>query len=124
MVYNLQSLTQTDVIQVPLVGAEQVAKKRLFSLRGLVVLLAILALTISLASRVVHVSFSHGTTIHSPSAQSKIQHRDKDASEFVSPIATFSLLCVAEPSDKPAAIESKCVQPHYNSLYTRPPPVS
>jgi hypothetical protein len=121
--YNLHSFIHTDVLEVPLVGAEQVAEKRFFSLRGFVVCLAILTLTISLASRGICGGFYSKTTAHSASASAKVQHRDKDASEFVPPAPTLSLLCVTEPSKAPAQTEAIYVQLHYNSLYNRPPPL-
>lgn len=122
--YNSYSLTKTDLVQVPLVGAEQVAEKRFFSQRGFVVSLTILAITLSLASRTVHEGFYGKPTAHSASAISKIQHRDKDACEWVTPVAAFSLLSVAEPSIARASTEGIFVELQYNALYNRPPPLS
>ena len=112
------------MIRVPLVEAEQVARKRFFSLRGLAVCLAILALTVSLANRTVHFLSYDRSTVHSTSPDAKIQHRDKDHSNWISPIVNFVVRCVSEPSLKPVSSERVVAVLDYDSLYNRPPPVS
>jgi len=109
------------LIEIPLVGAEQVAEKPL-SLRRFIVSLAILALTISLANRTFQGSFDSRATVHSVSVNSKVQHRDKDASELVAPVATFSLLYVTEPSIVSARVQRVFLDFDHDCLYNRPPP--
>jgi hypothetical protein len=123
-VYNLPSLIQTDLVQVPLVGAEQVAEKRVLSLRGLVICITILALTVSLATRTVHGSIYTSPTVHSASDKAKVQHRDKDASEWVTPVLTFAPISVTEPSVVQTSTEGVFFDLHYDSLYNRPPPIT
>jgi hypothetical protein len=103
--YNLTSLSKSDYILVPLVGAEKVPERSVFSRRGLVISLAILALTVSLASRVSHAVVYRTTSAHSASVDAKIQHRDKDASEWTPPDVILSLLWVAEATPAPEEIE-------------------
>jgi len=123
--YNYSLSPRTEfLIQAPLVGAEQVAKKGVFSLRGLIVSFAILALTVSLANRTVHLSFSDTPRVHSSSPDAKIQHCDKDHSGWISPIAKFVVSFVIEPSLTPSPTNRVVVALNYDSLYNRPPPIS
>jgi hypothetical protein len=125
ILYNLISLPQTGYITMPLVGYQQLAKRRLLSGRGAVVLLAIMALTVSLANRVPHaVSVHQATAAHSSPFTAKIQHRDQDASRWVAPVATFTLLWASEPAISLGANEEFPVRLQGNSLRNRPPPVS
>jgi hypothetical protein len=110
---------------MPLVGHGQVAERRLFSRRGVVVLLAILALTVSLANRVPHTgSFDKTPAAHSSSSTAKIQHRDQDASRWVAPAPTFALLWTSEPSVPLDGDRKVSVRLQDNSLHNRPPPLS
>lgn len=110
---------------MPLVGYKQLAERRAFGWRGAMVLLAIVALTVSLASRVPHaVSFDKSPTAHSGSSTEKIQHRDQDASRWVAPVATFTLLWISEPAVSLDADEKIPLRLQDNSLHNRPPPVS
>jgi hypothetical protein len=117
-------LTQSDSIVVPLVGAEPVTERRLFSLRGLVALIAVLGLTITLAGRVFEGSFYPGTSVYSGSAHQKVQHRDADGSRWVPPVATYVLLWTSARSPNIEPIEQIHFHPHYESLYNRPPPIN
>jgi hypothetical protein len=117
-------LTQSHCIVVPLVGAEQVAERRLFSLRGMVALLAVLGLTITLAGRVFHDGVYRTSSAHSTSAYEKVQHRDADASRWAPPQATYTLWWTSERSSGIEPTEQVYFHPHYDSLYNRPPPVS
>lgn len=102
---------------MPLVECEHLADRRLFSRRGLVISLSILALAVSLARRSIHVSFHLKTTAHSVSAYAKVQHRDKDAPEWVPPAASRCLLWVtefstgSEPSEEAHFHDSALTQP-------------
>ena len=107
-----------------LVGHEQTAEQRLLSRRGLVILVAISALAVSLASRVSTVTCVKASTVQSSACTAKIQHLDKDAAQWVAPTATFTLLWATEPSVAVDRNESIPVRPPDDSLHNRPPPVS
>ena len=125
MLYNFKLLPQTEFsIPAPLVGAKHVAKRRLSSLRGVIVSFAILALTVSLANRTVHLSFSDTPGVYSSSPDARIQHCDKDHSGWFSPIAKFVVSFVIEPSLNPSPTNRVVVALNYDSLYNRPPPIS
>jgi hypothetical protein len=124
LLYNPILLLQTDSITMPLAGYEEPAPQRLLSRRGLVVLLAISALTISLASRVSTATFVKAYAVQSSSTTAKIQHLDKDAAHWVAPTATFTLLWATEPSVAVDGNESVPVRPPDDSLHNRPPPIS
>jgi len=97
--------------------------KKHFGFPVLVVTLSILALTISLANRTFEGSFDTSPTAHSASSKAKIQHRDKDATKWVAPIAVFAWLrrtriSIVQPEEhRPLAAVL------YASLYNRPPPI-
>ena len=109
---------------MPLLGAEQVPKVRLLSGRGIAVALVVFALSASLATRVFHNAFSTTSQVQSSSSYQKIQHRDKDAAEWVPPAAELSILWVKETFVVPDLGEEPHVRVHYESLYNRPPPVA
>lgn len=98
--------------------------RRLSSLRGFVALIAVLGLTITLAGRLFQNSFYPATSVYSGSALQKVQHRDADASRWVPPAATYTLLWTSEGSPNIEPIEQIRFHPHYDSLYNRPPPIS
>jgi hypothetical protein len=120
----MTSLRLIDRISVPLVGAEEVAERRILSRRGMVIALVAFALTASLAERVFYGHLCEKAAVHSSSLSKKVQHRDKDASQCIPPVAQFSLLWTAEPSAPSEATEQFHVRLHYDSLYNRPPPLS
>jgi hypothetical protein len=109
---------------MPLVGYEQLARPRFCNRRGAVVLIAIVALTISLANRVPFAALLKAPTVHSASSSAKIQHRDKDAAQWVTPSATFTLLWTAEASVILVENRRIPVGLQDDSLHNRPPPVS
>lgn len=94
----------------------------LFSRHTLIIGLAILGLTISLANRVVHVSLDVKPAAHADSDYSKVQHRDKDAFEWVAPVASMCFLWVTEYSPSSEPIEKTSFRLQYDKLYNRPPP--
>ena len=98
--------------------------RRLLSLRGLVVVLAIAAITTSLANRFVRFSIDKTPAAHSLTSTTKIQHRDRDADERAFAAADFSMLWVAEPATTVERVQPVYVRVQYDSLYNRPPPVS
>jgi hypothetical protein len=122
--YNLISLRITKSASVPLLGTEQVPKVRLLSGRGFAVALVIFALTASLATRVFHDTHSSTPQVQSSSSFQKVQHRDKDASEWAPPVSELSILWVEEASVVPDTREDIHVRVHYQSLYNRPPPIA
>jgi hypothetical protein len=110
---------------MPLVGDGQLAERRLLSQRGVVVFLAIMALTVSLADRVPHaVSVNKASAAHASSPAGKIQHRDQDESRWAALPPAFTLLWASETS-VPLVEDKKVAVPQQdNSLHNRPPPVS
>jgi hypothetical protein len=117
-------LTKSDLIFVPLLGADHVMERRLLSRRGLLVLVAVLGLTVSLAGRVFNGAIYNSTSIHSGSTCAKVQHRDSDAARWVPPTAVYVLLWASERADRIQPAEQIQFHPHYESLYNRPPPVA
>ena len=99
-------------------------RRRVDSVRGLVVMLAIIALTTSLASRVVRITFDKVPAVHSLGSTVKIQHRDRDADERAFAAGDLSLLWVTETAATVEPAEPVYVRIHYDSLYNRPPPRS
>ncbi|HET8826585.1 MAG TPA: hypothetical protein VFM77_15705 [Terriglobales bacterium] len=99
-------------------------KVRLLSGRGVAVALVVFALTASLATRVFQGGYAAAPQVQSSSSYQKIQHRDKDASEWVPPVAELSILWVEQASVTPEYGEEPHVDVHYESLYNRPPPTA
>lgn len=99
-------------------------QRRLFSRRGALAVLAILALTVSLAGRVFGGSVYSSTSIHSGCSCVKMQHRDSDAARWAPPVATYALLWSSERSGSIEPAEQVQFHPHYDSLYNRPPPIA
>src|SRR5690349_3543254 len=122
--YNLTSFRITTCVSVPLLGAERVRKVCLFRSRAIAVAFVVFALTASLATRVFQGSYSATPQAQSSSSCQKIQHRDKDASEWVPPVSELSFLWVEEVSATPEFQEDLHVRIHYESLYNRPPPIA
>jgi hypothetical protein len=122
--YNLTSIRTTRSASVPLLGAERVPKVCLLSSRGIAVALVVFALIASLPTRVLNSSFTAGPHVQSSSSHQKIQHRDKDAFEWVPPVSELSILWVEEASVPPEFHDELHVPVHYESLYNRPPPIA
>jgi hypothetical protein len=72
----------------------------------------------------VHISFDQQPNVHSESSHTKVQHRDKDASEWVPPAASLSLLWATRSVECPAPTDKIHFRFQYGSLYNRPPPVA
>lgn len=121
--YNLLSLSHTKSIAMPLVGYNPLAERRVLSLRGAVSLLAIAAITLSLASRVFHREFFIDHALHAATHQ-LVQHRDTDAAEWIPPVCSLNLLWSAEQSPTAEPVQFFYSHPQFQSLYNRPPPVS
>lgn len=89
----------------------------------LVILLAIFALTASLATRTSVPTDFHDTTVQSVSAQAMRQHLDGDAVQWVAPTPVLTLL--QAPSFYPRVAPAGPPLSHLlfdESLYNRPPP--
>lgn len=110
---------------MPLLGDSQVAERRLFSWRGLTILLACTALVVSLASRTIHLSAVTDPTVQSDSPKAKIQHLNKDAVQWSAPVASFLLfrLVVLALEIRPGKNFPLPLQLDH-CLYNRPPPLS
>jgi len=91
--------------------------------RSAVVVVAVTALTVSLANRTFHGSFYSHPTVQSESPNAKIQHRDKIAAEWIAPVTLFERLRIVEPPTAQRLEERVLVELHCESLYNRPPPI-
>ena len=110
---------------MPLLGYSQVAERRIFSRRGLLVCFAILSLVLSLASRTIQLNVADTVTTQSDSPKAKIQHLNRDAAEWTSPIAGFLLFWLVVVLLETAVKEKPLVPLHIDScLYNRPPPLA
>ena len=110
---------------MPLAPKNRFAKTAVSSGRGLVVLLAILSLTISLAGRTFDTNLQTHAAVSSQAEKAKIQHRDKSGSQWtpvLDRIEPFYLVVCSqavEPEQEPL------LSPHVDDcLYNRPPPLS
>lgn len=83
----------------------------------------ILALTVSLATRVFHTTLSSGVSVQSHSRQAKRQHMDKDAASWVPPISYDAGYGPVSfyPRIAPAGPPLPSLQ-FDERLYNRPPP--
>jgi len=89
-----------------------------------VVAIAIAALTCSLATRTFRLKPSHGSTVHSASAEAMRQHLDRDAVRWLPPL--FVPVVLDAPAFYPRiAPAGPAIQGHplHSPLYDRPPPV-
>lgn len=108
---------------MPLGGDNPLSERRVLSVKGVTVLIAVVAITLSLASRVFHGQFFPNHSVHSSSHQ-VVQHRDTDAAEWVPPACTLVLLWGTEHSGVIDPIEPTYPREQFQSLYNRPPPLS
>ena len=95
---------------------EKTPDRRVPSLRGLLACFGIVCLTVTLANRTVHISASEKVTVSSVSA-AKIQHRDKDSSEWVCPLVALPMLWVPEASYTHHPSDRELLDLHYESLH-------
>ena len=110
---------------MPLLGDAPVAKRRVFSWRGLVISLACVALVVSLASRTIHLSAVDNPAVQSDSPRAKIQHLVKDAVQWTAPVASFFLFWVVVVSFRAASEKNHPVPLGLDTcLYNRPPPLA
>jgi hypothetical protein len=109
---------------MPLVGENQLAERRLLSWRGVLILVAAFAITLSLANRVFEGQIFNTPTVFSGLAHAKIQHRDNDSANWVPPTAAFTILWTSESSAAVEISDPLYERPHYESLHNRPPPAS
>jgi hypothetical protein len=92
--------------------------------RVLVIVLAIAALTCSVATRTFRLTDSHGINARSADAQAMRQHLDRDASKWTSPAPVHTTLVVLTfyPRIAPAGPPMPSVLFDDEHLYNRPPP--
>jgi hypothetical protein len=93
--------------------------------RGLVFFCVTLALCVSLASRTVDLKLSDRPTVTSSAQKAKIQHLDKDAFGWSSPVSAFTIFLALAPHTE-AMVEENVVSSLEvdTCLYNRPPPVA
>src|ERR1700758_5296076 len=101
------------------------AKREVFFWQCLVVTLAILSLTISLAGRTFDTNLQAHASISSQAEKAKLQHRDKSGSQWTPVLnrtePSYLSVCseAVEPEKEPL------LAPHVDDcLYNRPPPLS
>ena len=84
-----------------------------------------LSLCVSLASRTVNLRISDHPTVANSAQKAKIQHLDKDAFGWSSPVSAFALFLALAPHTE-AMVEERPVLSHDvdTCLYNRPPPLS
>jgi hypothetical protein len=107
-----------------LIGSDQLADRRLCSRRGYIIALAVVALTVSLATRTVYVDVNLKTTLHSDCSYNKVQHRDKDSFEWAPPATNLCLLFLTEFSVSYESSPTLQFRLQHESLYNRPPPIA
>lgn len=90
------------------------------SWRHLVILLVVLAISTSLATRTFHLSFIHPTVV-SHATHAKHQHLNADAIELARPVPSIMLLPLAAPHAPPVEPQFRTVE-LTESVYNRPPP--
>ncbi len=91
-----------------------------FSSRHLVILLLVLSISASLATRTFHLSFIH-PTVQSHATHAKHQHLNADAIELARPVPSIMLLVQAAPHAPPIEPQFRTVE-LTESVYNRPPP--
>ena len=93
------------------------------SWRHVIVSLAILALTVSVATRTFHGSYPEQASAQASAPQAMRQHLATDAIELTNPVSQFAVLPlpVAAPHAPPAEPDPRSVE-FSESLYDRPPP--
>jgi hypothetical protein len=98
-------------------------RKSRFSVRHVVVLLAVLAISASVATRTFHAfDLDHPSAQSDPSRATR-QHLDADAVAFAQPVSDLGtlLLPVAAPHAPPAEVPVHTIL-FTESVYNRPPP--
>ena len=108
----------------PLVKSS-VATRPPFRWRGVLFFSVTLALCVSLASRTINLRIADHPTVTSSAQKAKIQHLDKDAFGWSSPVSVFTLFLALAPHTE-AMLEEYPVVSHDvdTCLYNRPPPLS
>ena len=101
------------------------AKTAVSSGRCLVVSLAIVTLTISLAGRTFDTNLQTHATVSSQAEKAKIQHRDKSGSQWTPVLDRIELFYVAVCSQAVEPEQEPLLSAHVDDcLYNRPPPRS
>lgn len=101
------------------------SKTGVSSWRCLVVLLAILSLTISLAGRTFDTNLQTHAAVSSQAEKAKIQHRDKSGSQWTPVLDRIEPFYVVVCSQAVEPEQEPLLSPHVDDcLYNRPPPLS
>ncbi len=89
----------------------------------MVVLLAIFAITASIATRTFHGFYFDHPSVQTDSSHAMRQHLAADAVVLTNPISNLGtlLLCVSAPHAPPVEVQAHTVE-FTESLYNRPPP--
>jgi hypothetical protein len=98
-------------------------EKSRFSFRHVVVLLAIFAISVSVATRTFQGSYLDCPSVHADPSHAMRQHLAADAFVLTNPVSNLGdvLLPVAAPHALPVAVQVHSVE-LTESLYNRPPP--
>lgn len=102
---------------------DQITRRQNSRWRVFVIVLAICGLTVSLSTRTFRLTFPHGRTVQSGSAQAVRQHMDRDAAKWTSPVPVVTTLHV--PTFDPHVAPAGPPLPGLlfeESFYNRPPP--
>jgi hypothetical protein len=102
----------------------QLRGKRVWACSALVVALAVLSLTVSLATRTFHdMTASHRVSVRADSQQAMRQHLNKDAAHWPAPVFDFAVLDTPTFYPRVAPAGPPIPSLHFDeSLYNRPPP--
>ena len=92
---------------------------------GVLIMLAIVSLSVNLATRVCQLTVPHGVNVKAGVSEGMRQHMDTDAVDWVAPVARFVFLqpVTYYPKFAPAGPPLPTVL-FEKSLYNRPPPFS
>jgi hypothetical protein len=108
-----------------LVPKNRYAKREVSFWHCLVVSLAILSLTISLAGRTFDTNLQTHAAASSQAEKAKLQHRDKSGSQWTPVLNRMEPFYVAVCSDAVEPEQEPLLSPHVDDcLYNRPPPLS
>ena len=94
-------------------------------LRCLVALLGILVLTVSLAGRTFNTNLHRQAAVTSKSEKERVQHRDKNGSQWAPALKRVERFYVAVCSEVVEPEQEPLLSAHVDDcLYNRPPPLS
>lgn len=99
-------------------------RSKIWARNAAVIVLAVLSLTVSLATRTFHDGAGwRGVTVHADTHQAMRQHLNKDAAQWPAPVFDFALLDTPSFYPRIAPAGPPIPSLHFDeSLYNRPPP--